>query len=105
MSPVWCERGYKLTSDVYQKFWRLKFFMGQDYQEIRLRLPTGRSADTHGKDCAGLVGHELLPQKVLTPKSPDLNPLEKACKECHNNTEELNTSVNRIEERLRQKGL
>ena len=30
----------------------------EDYWEIRLRLPTGRSAGTHGKDCAGLVGRQ-----------------------------------------------
>ena len=46
--------------------------MGQvDHQEIRLRLKTGRSADTNGKDWAGLIGPtiliELLAQKVLAP--------------------------------------
>ena len=53
------------------------FMSQEDHWEIRLRLPKGWSAGTHGKGCAGLVGHqqELSAQRYLAPTVSRLEPV------------------------------
>ena len=50
----------------------------EGHKEIRLRLPTGRTAGTQGKDCAELIEcqREFLAQRLLVTQSSDLDPLD-----------------------------
>ena len=102
MLPVWFERGYRLTHC------RLRRSFGDESSCIgsrrslnnTLRLPTWRSACTHGKYCAGLVGRQY---ELLVPTVTRFEPTwlqlwtnieENFCKTRHRNTNKPKASVN-----------
>jgi len=115
MPPVWFKGGYRLTGTDYRDIlatkvlpWIRKIAKGGNYVFQQDGAPAHTSKTVQDWMSQNMT---FWPKDFWPPQSPDLNPLDysvwphvesKACKDRHNNIEELKASVNSTWARMRK---